>query len=818
MEAFIFLVVSLVVLVFIISIVLRIMTYSKINENSKNLNLILDFLSSTKTKPEKPKEVLPEKQEIPLQAKIPEQEGKITEKPLAPVRPPPPPPPPKPAPVHIKPIAPKPVQIHERIIPETQPVKTQSELEKKVFGILKSIWNWIVVGEEYRNKNLSLEYAIATTWLLRVAILFIVIGIGFLLKYSIDNAWLGPIGRVCLSILAGIAMLIGGLKLLKGKYHIIGQGLLGGSIAVFYFSAFASSIMYDLIPVNFAFAVMILITLASGVLAVKLDSMLVAILGTIGGYLTPIMLSTGSENLLALFSYILLLGIGLLGIARYKRWKLLNALSFVFTYLIFFAAIHKIYDKNIHFATTVSFATLYFLLFSGITILYNIINKEKTTILELIGMFANVVIYFLTAYSLITGLYPKEYVAIVSLGLAAFYIAGIFYFIKREIEDKNFLIFLTGFASFFVTITIPLILSDMWLTTAWAIQAFIFLWMSSKLQNKFLRRISYLIYAIAFSRVLFIDLNKSFINIRTVNYSSEMISRFMTFGMLIISVGFGYRLLKNEKTTEEEKPIKNVSDMTIYGEKSPVTTFFIWFASILAFIYLHFEFYYVCNAFYRPLHTPLISLIWVGGILLVLHKLNSTGKNIFKVVLMLLFSGLMIKLFFFDLWSWNFNLWRLTYRGGNSLIRLFDFGFIIAVVSYAYFITAKNKFTAAKLFAVSALGLLFVYTTLELNTFLYNYLPNFRPGGISLLWGLFAISFVFSGIKTNLKVLRYTGLILFAICSLKVFFFDLNQLSSLYRIFAFIALGIFILIGAFIYVKFVESFSTQTGDKIKGEK
>ncbi len=290
-----------------------------------------------------------------------------------------------------------------------------------------------------------------------------------------------------------------------------------------------------------------------------------------------------------------------------------------------------------------------------------------------------------------------------------------------------------------------------------------------------------------------------------------MISRFMTFGMLILSVALGYRLLKNEEPFGQ-KVIKDEGGVTLYEDKSRMIGFFIWVAAILTFIYLHFEFYYACNVIYSPLRIPLITLIWVGGIILVLNKIKTTHKNVFKVVLVSLFLGLMVKLFIFDLDALHFRIGHLTYGSGYTLMRFFDFASIIAVISYTYFVLAKNKLEGAKLFAVSALSLFFIYTTLELNTFLYNYMPNFKAGGISLLWGLFAISFIFCGIKRNIKPMRYTGLLLFLICALKVLIFDLSQLSSLYKIFAFIALGIFILIGAFIYVKFVESFSTKTDE------
>ncbi len=193
-----------------------------------------------------------------------------------------------------------------------------------------------------------------------------------------------------------------------------------------------------------------------------------------------------------------------------------------------------------------------------------------------------------------------------------------------------------------------------------------------------------------------------------------------------------------------------------------------------------------------------------------LRKL-ATQKFRFKFILMLLFFGLIIKLFFFDYFLPG-NFIYSGHYGELFYMRFLDFALITAVISYSYFIAAKNKFSVAPLFAFTALSLLFLYSTFELNTFLYNYLPAFQSGGISILWALVALSFVFSGIKTNLRTLRFTGLILFVICTLKVFFIDLSQFRSLYKIYASITFGIVILAGAFIYVRFIENFSTKNDE------
>jgi uncharacterized membrane protein len=83
-----------------------------------------------------------------------------------------------------------------------------------------------------------MEFAIASQWLLRIGILILVVGVGFFLKYSVDNDLIKPLGRVMLSAAAGLGMLVAGTRLLGKKYHVLGQGLLGGGLATLYFAVF----------------------------------------------------------------------------------------------------------------------------------------------------------------------------------------------------------------------------------------------------------------------------------------------------------------------------------------------------------------------------------------------------------------------------------------------------------------------------------------------------------------------------------------------------------------------------------------------------
>jgi uncharacterized membrane protein len=151
-------------------------------------------------------------------------------------------------------------------------------------------------------------------------------------------------------------------------------------------------------------------------------------------------------------------------------------------------------------------------------------------------------------------------------------------------------------------------------------------------------------------------------------------------------------------------------------------------------------------------------------------------------------------------------------------MRLLDFGAIAAffVIAFSWLKGAPSLPHADKLAGWLVLGLAFVFLSLELNTFLSQFVPALRPGGISILWSLFALGLIIGGIRKNVGPVRFTGLGLFTVVALKVFFFDLANLDQFYRIIAFILLGIVILSGAFLYLKYRQIFANATAPGDQG--
>ena len=158
------------------------------------------------------------------------------------------------------------------------------------------------------------------------------------------------------------------------------------------------------------------------------------------------MLSTGEGDFIGLFSYVLILGCGVLGISYRKNWHLLNYLSFVGTYGLFFAMLERYYDQT-YFWHVMPFLIAFFVLYSTIVFFFNLVNRKKSTLLELLGLLINAGIFFITSYVLIEEIYGKEWVAAVTLGLAAFYVLHIYYFLVRKVLDRELLLSFTALAS-----------------------------------------------------------------------------------------------------------------------------------------------------------------------------------------------------------------------------------------------------------------------------------------------------------------------------------------------------------------------------------
>jgi hypothetical protein len=178
------------------------------------------------------------------------------------------------------------------------------------------------------------------------------LGVAFFVKYSFEHNLIPPELRVAIGFLTGIALVIGGVTLKRKENVVTAQTLCATGILILYAVTFACRSFYHfpffgLIP---TFALMSLITAAAFLLAVRMDALVVAILGIAGGFLTPVLLSTGQDNPFGLFGYIALLDIGLLAVARRKEWSSLPILGAVGTVLMQIAWVGNFFLHGQYFA------------------------------------------------------------------------------------------------------------------------------------------------------------------------------------------------------------------------------------------------------------------------------------------------------------------------------------------------------------------------------------------------------------------------------------------------------------------------------------
>jgi hypothetical protein len=153
------------------------------------------------------------------------------------------------------------------------------------------------------------------------------------LRYSVDHGWLGPAVRMTIGLLAGVALLAACETRRAQAYGVTAHALTAAGIATLFSTCYASAALWHLLPPWAAFLLMALVTAVAVALSIRRDSIFIALLGLVGGFATPVLLSTGENRPFALFGYLALLNAGLGWVAYRKRWPLLTALTLGFTVL-----------------------------------------------------------------------------------------------------------------------------------------------------------------------------------------------------------------------------------------------------------------------------------------------------------------------------------------------------------------------------------------------------------------------------------------------------------------------------------------------------
>lgn len=354
-------------------------------------------------------------------------------------------------------------------------------------------------------KSESLEENIGGKWFARIGIAALILGVSFFLKYAFDNDWIGETGRVIIGIVIGLTLLGIGEKTIR-KYFVYGQIITGGGIAVLYLSIFSAFNFYHLIGVYTAFFIMIIITAIGIVLGLRYDALALMTVAIVGGFATPFMVSTGDNRQIELLSYALLLDLAILAVAIFKKWHSINAIGFVGTVILFFSWGQKFYTDN-DLGITILFLTLFFIVFSISSLIYNIVKKEKSTGVEQILTLASAFVFFGASYALLNDDY-HEIMGFFALVLAIYYFLWAFFVRNFTPEDENLYGFLAFLTVGFITLAIPIQFEGKVITASWIIEAALIMTIGAKLQKAPMVLFSIIVGALALFRYFVFDIGK----------------------------------------------------------------------------------------------------------------------------------------------------------------------------------------------------------------------------------------------------------------------------------------------------------------------
>ncbi len=349
-----------------------------------------------------------------------------------------------------------------RPVPRQQDEAASEPQQPAKPSLVERAWQWLTGGNA----------------LVRIGVIVLFFGVAFLLKYAYDHTQVPIEIRLIGVAIGAFVMLVIGWRLRESK-PVYGVAMQGGGVGLLYLIVFGAFRLFNLIPGEAAFFMLAAIAVFSAVLAVLQNAMSLAVLGVSGGFLAPVLASTGGGSHVMLFSYYAVLNTGVLGIAFFKAWRPLNVVGFVFTFGIGALWGSRFYRPE-YFASTEPFLLIFFLQYLLIAVLFatrqapNLKNYVDSAIVFGVP---------LVAFGLQTRLVKDiEFGAAWSaVAAAAVYLllAGALY--RRHAESLRMLVeaFL-ALGVIFATLAIPLAFDGRWTSAAWALEGAAAYWVGAK--------------------------------------------------------------------------------------------------------------------------------------------------------------------------------------------------------------------------------------------------------------------------------------------------------------------------------------------------
>jgi len=347
-----------------------------------------------------------------------------------------------------------------------------------------------------------LEQVIGRRWIGLVAIALIVVATAFFLKYAFENRWIGELGRVTLGVVAGLTLVWGGYQRRGRRRWYLSEVLTGGGIVILYLSVYGAFGYYHLVGQRTAFVFLAILVAEAHLLALEYDAPSIAVLALAGGFLVPLLLSTGRDQYGVLFTYICILDLGMLGLVMARSWRWIGTLGYVGAQLLFWGWYGEHYHPEKRVAALL-FQTAIFVIFAGADLAPNL-RRRRTGWEECIRLAVNPFVFYGICYALLNDDY-HDWMAVLALLLAVTYAALARAQLSLCPADRAALLVTVGAALTFVTLAIPIQLDANWITIGWGVEALLALWAAFAVAAAPLRIFSGVVFAMAVGRFLFVD-------------------------------------------------------------------------------------------------------------------------------------------------------------------------------------------------------------------------------------------------------------------------------------------------------------------------
>ncbi|MCU7616066.1 DUF2339 domain-containing protein [Chryseobacterium sp. PBS4-4] len=613
-----------------------------------------------------------------------------------------------------------------------------------------------------------------------IGIFTLVLGIGYFVKYAIDKNWIGETSRAGIGFLVGVAI-IGIGHFLRKNYTVFSSIITGGGIAVLYFTTTIAFREYHIFSQNSGFLITCLITIVSIALSYYYKSETLIIFSLFGGFLAPLMISTGQSNYLFLFTYLSVLNVGMLIIAYLKQWKSIGWISFIFTAIyLFFWTMEKAET------TAILFYLITYLIFYA----FALQNYFKKNILEQLNILMLVLINFSAVAGLVHifnelhflpgSIFPVVFAIINAIGW------------YREYQKKNFGINYSVFTSItisLITLAFALELKTHLITSIWAIEASLLLYIWKKTNHKIFKIFFYVLFPmVILSQMItwarYFDAESLAVIVNPV---------FITSLVVIGSCFMNLYLLK--KDSEEEK-----SELEFYENVFKILCISVIYFSILFEIIYHIS------------HERLVFIFTIGFlftiyylfILILFGKKLSITKSLrtgmIYIFLLLLFVHIMSSQVATEIIS------RKIDSGFFFIHLLYIIPFIyliLKILPKSDFIKIHISYWAISLIIVLAFSFELYRSYLLMNADnpdqIYMLQNHYNMLYLPIIWAILASMFIYFGLKKDLPEFNKIGFTLLGIMILKLYAIDVWQMDNVSRIIAFIILGIILLLSSFMF-------------------